>query len=197
MFNSFCEVDPGTLSNEYETARFLFNMASNRHWPPLLERIEKESGVRAPAGFGTFLINNHATDSLEDETFDAVLDALRRYEEPHEMVRPADIPQYRPAAKARAARAVYLPREGWANPRARCSRRCLPFSPAAVASSSSTGTAGRCSEGRTASSMRSLRTAIAIDGRLVPVGSRRHVLGDRGTLEPGARDAAHLLWHRL
>jgi glycine/D-amino acid oxidase-like deaminating enzyme len=118
MFNSFCEVDPGTLSNEYETARFVFNMASNRHWPPLLERIEKESGVRVPAGFGTFLINNHATDSLEDETFDAVLDALRRYEEPHEMVRPADIPRYRPAAKARAARAVFLPREGWVNPRA-------------------------------------------------------------------------------
>jgi glycine/D-amino acid oxidase-like deaminating enzyme len=116
MFNSFCEVDPGTFANQYETAKFFFNRAATPHWPPLLKRLEEESKSELPYGFGTFLINNHATDSLEDETFDAVVRALRRFEEPHQTVDPKEIPNYKPAAQARAARAIFIPAEGWVNP---------------------------------------------------------------------------------
>ena len=81
-----------------------------------MKQLEEESGSELPSGFGTFLINNHATDSLEDETFDAVVRALRRFEEPHQTVDPKEIPNYKPAAQARAARAIFIPGEGWVNP---------------------------------------------------------------------------------
>jgi glycine/D-amino acid oxidase-like deaminating enzyme len=116
MFNSFCEVDPGTLDNRYEREKFLFNKASTPHWPSLLRQIEEASRTPLPSGFGTFLINNHATDALEDRAFDAVIGALECFEEPYEKVKPADIPNYKPAARHRAARGIFIPREGWVNP---------------------------------------------------------------------------------
>jgi glycine/D-amino acid oxidase-like deaminating enzyme len=116
MFNSFCEVDVGTLSNKIERQKWLFNHSANRCWPGLLKELEVASGTKLEYGFGTYLVNNHATDPLEDENFDAVLAALTEFGEPHELVAPSAIPHYRPGARGRAARAVFIPREGWVNP---------------------------------------------------------------------------------
>jgi glycine oxidase len=116
MFNSFCEVDPGTLSNKFEREKFLFNKAATPYWPSLLDQIQNESDSRLEFGFGTFLVNNHTTDELEDETFDAVVAALREFDEPFENASATDIPHYRPSPKSRAARAIFIPREGWVNP---------------------------------------------------------------------------------
>jgi glycine/D-amino acid oxidase-like deaminating enzyme len=116
MFNSFCEVDPGTLANKYEREKFLFNRSATPHWPSLLQQIQEESGERLQFGFGTFLVNNHATDVLEDETFEAVVHALEQFAEPFQTVKPADIPNYKPTARGRAARAIFIPGEGWVNP---------------------------------------------------------------------------------
>jgi len=117
MFNSFAEIDAGTLSNKIERQKFLFNKLSTPHWPTLLQEVETESGVKLEYGFGTFLINNHASDTLEDENFDAIIAALEEFHEPYETVRPRDIAQFKPAARMRAARAIYINGEGWANPR--------------------------------------------------------------------------------
>jgi glycine/D-amino acid oxidase-like deaminating enzyme len=116
MFNSFCEIDAGTLGNPVEKAKFLFNKSATPYWPEFLKEIEADSDTTIQAGFGTYLINNYVTDSLEDENFRAVLDALVLFNEPHEMVLPQDIPHYKPAPRCRAGHAVYIPREGWVNP---------------------------------------------------------------------------------
>jgi len=117
MFNSFAEIDTGTLSNRIERHKFLFNKLSTPLWPELLREVEAASGLKLQYGFGTFLINNHVSDGLEDENFDAVIAALKEFQEPYETVHPFDIPQFKPAARMRAARAIYIKREGWANPR--------------------------------------------------------------------------------
>src|ERR1700738_1257710 len=116
MFNSFCEVDCGTLDNPFERLKFDFNRAAAPTWPDLLDELRAESGLPVNAGFGTFLLNNAVSDQLEDENYDAVRDALVACAEPFEDVDPRSIPGYNPAPHARAIRALFIPREGWVNP---------------------------------------------------------------------------------
>jgi glycine oxidase len=116
MFNSFCEVDVGTFDSPFERLKFDFNRAGSPMWPDLLEQLRAESGLAINAGFGTFLINNTVSDSLEDENYEAVRDALIAYSEPFEDVDPRSVPGYNPAPHARALRALFIPREGWVNP---------------------------------------------------------------------------------
>jgi glycine oxidase len=116
MFNSFCEIDTGTFDNPVEAQKFEFNRLSNDRWPLLLDRLADESKHALNFGFGTYLINNTGSDSLEDENFDAVVAALISHREPHENVSPRDIPFYRPDPRFRATRAIMIPREGWVNP---------------------------------------------------------------------------------
>jgi len=117
MFNSFAEVDTGTLNNKVERRKFLFNKLSTPLWPGFLQEVESESGIKLEYGFGTFVINNHVSDGLEDDNFAAIVSALEEFSEPYESIRPRDIPCFKPAARTRAARAIYIKGEGWANPK--------------------------------------------------------------------------------
>jgi len=116
MFNSFAEIDSSTLNNNIERQKFLFNKASTPLWPDLLKEIEEDAGEKLEYGFGTFIINNHSSDDLEDETFDAILDALNTYEEEYQVIKPSGIPKYKPSSSGRAARAIFINKEGWVNP---------------------------------------------------------------------------------
>ena len=116
MFNSFCEIDKGTLKNQKEKEKFLFNKEATSFWPALITQLQSESDIKLEYGFGTYLINNHATDELEDMNFDAIVAALKIYEESYEMVSPKEIPQLNSSAKGRASRAVFIKNEGWINP---------------------------------------------------------------------------------
>ncbi|MDB5389821.1 MAG: dependent oxidoreductase [Planctomycetaceae bacterium] len=116
MFNSFCEVDDRTLINPIEKIKFLFNKSATSLWPKFISQLEADSNSTINHGFGTYLINNHATDSLEDQTFDAVVKALEHFNEPYAIANPSDIPCYKPAPQSRASRAIYIPVEGWINP---------------------------------------------------------------------------------
>ncbi len=116
MLNSFCEVDGGTLGNIYERTRFLFNRQAAPLWPAFLDELGGEKDSSLAFGFGTFLINNHATDDLEDENFEAIVAALEEFDEPFHAVEPRHIENFKPSARERAARAIFIPREGWVNP---------------------------------------------------------------------------------
>jgi glycine oxidase len=117
MFNSFCEVEVGTFKSQFERQKWLFNRQAAPRWPSLLAALAEDSGREIYHASGTYLINNHVSDRLEDENFDAVLAALREQGEPHDVIAPADIPRYKPASPARAGRALFIPREGWVNAR--------------------------------------------------------------------------------
>lgn len=116
MFNSFAELDEHTLSNETDLKKFLFNKASTPLWPELLKQLEEESGRKIEHGFGTYIINNHISDSLEDDNFDAIVNGLNHFNEPYEVIAPSSIPKYKPSAQARAGRAIFINKEGWVNP---------------------------------------------------------------------------------
>lgn len=116
MLNSFCEVEVGTLQNALEESKFKFNREAAPLWPAFLREIGELSSFEIPGGFGTFLINNHESDTLEDANFDAIVNALETFSEPFETISPSDIPNFKPNTRSRAARAILIPNEGWVNP---------------------------------------------------------------------------------
>jgi len=116
MFNSFAEVDNNTRGNDIEWQKFLFNKLSTPFWPGFLKQLEADSNKKMEYGFGTFVINNHSSDELEDENFKAIIDALTEFNEEFEYVNPAHIANYKPSAFGRAASAIYIKNEGWVNP---------------------------------------------------------------------------------
>lgn len=120
MLNSFAEVEAGSLESELDRYRFELSRSAARMWPQFQQDL-KEAGAALPAGggleLGTYVINNAAADDLDDENFDAIVAALTDCREPFEHIAPRDIPNYRPAQRHRATRALNIPGEGWINPR--------------------------------------------------------------------------------
>lgn len=116
MFNSFCEIDSSTLTNKIEREKWLFNKSATSSWPSFLKEIEEDSSVKQNFGFGTFLINNHSTDALEDVNFEAIVSALKEFNEPYSEVNANEIVNYNPQPKDRASRAIFIDGEGWVNP---------------------------------------------------------------------------------
>lgn len=130
MLNSFAEIDAGSLDSEMDLYRFELSHLATRMWPKFILEIIRSAGYRLPAGcrncegmcggcaeLGTYIINNAAADDLEDENYEAILQALKDFDEPYQEISPRDIPNYMPEQRHRATRALYIPNEGWMNPR--------------------------------------------------------------------------------
>lgn len=131
MLNSFAEIEAGSLDSEIDLYRFELSHLSTQMWPRFERDLINAGGSFLPdacskcqgcAGggcfdCGTYVVNNAAADSLDDENYDAILSALEDFNEPFELVSPRDIPNYRPNEKHRATRALYIKNEGWFNPR--------------------------------------------------------------------------------
>jgi glycine/D-amino acid oxidase-like deaminating enzyme len=130
MLNSFAEVEVGGLDSELDQYRFELSRLAGRRWPEFLGEIVEAAGARLPPACanihrigggcfdtGTYVVNNAAADDLDDENFDAILRTLARFEEPHQLVSPREIPNYDPEQRTRATRALFIPNEGWMNPR--------------------------------------------------------------------------------
>ncbi len=108
MLSAFGEVDAGMLASDLGRMKLELGISSTEAWGPLAA----ELGV--VLGTGTFVLD---AGGLDDAVrFDALADALREYEEPHALVRPAQVPGYAPLRPAR--RALRIDREGWIDPRA-------------------------------------------------------------------------------
>lgn len=130
MLNSFAEIDVGGLEHEIDFYHFELSHLAGRMWPKFAVDILQRGGARLPPGCqrcegltggcfdrGTYVVNNTAADSLDDENFDAIVAALEQFDEPFQHVSPRDIPNYMPEQRHRATRAIYIPNEGWLNPR--------------------------------------------------------------------------------
>ncbi len=131
MLNSFAEIESGSLDSELDLYRFELGHLATKMWPKFEQELISAAGDCLPHGCrkcqgfqgggcvdcGTYVVNNTAADDLDDENFDAILAALRDFNEPHELVSPKDIPNYLPDQRHRATRALYIHNEGWFNPR--------------------------------------------------------------------------------
>jgi len=100
MLNSFAELEVGSLDTVVDRFRFELTVRARDAW----QGFARELGLSVETG----------TYALDQPAFDTIVAALRDAGEPHEIV--ADVPGYRPAA-ARVERAVWIPREGWIDPR--------------------------------------------------------------------------------
>ncbi|MBS1140976.1 MAG: dependent oxidoreductase [Proteobacteria bacterium] len=131
MLNSFAEIEADSLDNELDLYRFELSHLATKMWPKFEQELITAAGSCLPSGCrncqgfqgggcvdcGTYIVNNTAADDLDDENFDAILNALREFNEPHELISPRDIPNYLPDQRYRATRALYIFNEGWFNPR--------------------------------------------------------------------------------
>lgn len=113
MLNSFAELEPGALDQPRDRLKFELSQASARLWENFVEEFD------IPAEYyrlGTVLVNNNASNSFEDEAFDAIAGYLDEFAEPYERVDPHLEPAYVPGASYRTRQALFLPREGVLNP---------------------------------------------------------------------------------
>lgn len=127
MLNSFAEIEQGSLDCEIDRYRFDLSRLAARMWPDFEQEITQYAKAATGANnehlhgrcgdTGTYIVNNTAADILDDENFDAIVKALTHYAEPFSHLSPREIPNYQPAQRTRATRAIYLPNEGWFNPR--------------------------------------------------------------------------------
>lgn len=131
MLNSFAEIEAGSLDTELDLYRFELSHLATRMWPKFEKELIDAAGPCLPSacqkcqGFagggcidtGTYIVNNTAADDLDDENYDAIVKALEDFNEPFQHVSPRDIPNYMPEQRQRATRALYIPNEGWINPR--------------------------------------------------------------------------------
>lgn len=129
MLNSFAELEHGSLDHRVDQARFALSRRATGLWPSFAEDVAQRHetafpGVPVPRktnigpDAGTFIINNCASNGLDDRNFDAIARAAAEHGEPHALVPPAELPNYAPEERHRALRALHLPQEGWINPRA-------------------------------------------------------------------------------
>lgn len=116
MLNSFAELEHDSLGTPLDRFKFDLSRAATAAWPGVFEDVCGETADVA-RGFGTYILNNAATDDLDDDNFEAVIRFAEEYGEPYEVAVPSDIPNYRPASQFRALRALCLKREGWVNPK--------------------------------------------------------------------------------
>lgn len=127
MLNSFAEIEAGSLDTEVDRYRFDLSRHATAEWVPFEEELSAAAGngterfgPQSSAGRvsrGTYIVNNAAAESLDDENFDAIVGALEAYQEPFSFVSAGDIPHYKPTQRDRALRALFLNEEGWVNPR--------------------------------------------------------------------------------
>lgn len=130
MQNSFGEIESHSLRSETDLYHFELSHLATRMWPDFEKELIDAAGDNLPDGCakcevltggcygqGTYIINNTASDELDDKNFDAIVTALKDLNEQFDYVEPKDIPNYHPSQRYRATRAIYIYNEGWLNPR--------------------------------------------------------------------------------
>lgn len=119
MLTCYAEIEKGSLDSEIEKAKFELSRKALLIWRDYLQELDSDINLQNDNsyGFGTFLINTSTTDQLDDQNFDQIVDVLNKYNENYSKCDSSDIPNYKPKDFARARRSIFLPNEGWINPR--------------------------------------------------------------------------------
>lgn len=119
MLNCFAEITKLTFKSKYASHKFTIAKEALKKWPSWIERLNAElSGDdRLMINPGTFVILNSTAGKREDQNYNAILEALNDYREPHEEMDPSEIPGIQPIDSFRPIKTVYLPNEGALSPK--------------------------------------------------------------------------------
>lgn len=112
MLGCFGEVTKYTLASEANRKKFDLMYAAHKQWASWRMEVEESAGQKIKHIEGSYVILNAHGGALDDENFEAMIEALDKYSEPYENVAPRDIPGLNANSLARPLRAVYLPNEG-------------------------------------------------------------------------------------
>lgn len=100
MLNSFAEIEAGSLEADIDLYRFELSHLATQMWPKFECDLIDAAGSFLPNGcskcqgisgggcleMGTYVINNSAADDLDDENYDAILKALKSFNEPFQHI---------------------------------------------------------------------------------------------------------------
>jgi glycine/D-amino acid oxidase-like deaminating enzyme len=130
MLSTFAEVEADLLDSEVGLYHFELIHLASQMWPRLLQEIIARAGPQLPSACstcagpcggcydqGTYLINDGAAPERDEANFNAIVAALAQCGEAHQVISGKEIPHYAPQERHRATRALFLPNEGWVNPR--------------------------------------------------------------------------------
>ena len=130
MLNSFAEIDAYSLQSDEDIYHFELSHLATQMWPDFEHELIDGAGDNLPHACakcevhtggcfekGTYIVNNTASDELDDRNFEAIIQACEELNEQFEFVDPGDIPNYSPSTDSRANRAILIHNEGWLNPR--------------------------------------------------------------------------------
>lgn len=126
MLNVFAEVDKYTLQTPIDRLKFDLCVQATEMWPNFLLEMQESidtskypvpSFGKSEIGFGTYVINNTATDALEDINYQEIANALKAYNQDFIEIDPTLVPNYKPSAQLRATRSLFIAGEGWVNPK--------------------------------------------------------------------------------
>ncbi len=118
MLNVFAELDAGLLDIPIFQHKFELARQATELWPGWVAELKEAAGGRGTdLNFGTYILRNAAGDEQDDDAYEAIKAALRHYQEPFEVADPRKIAGYNPSVTGRALEAIYIPREGYLDPR--------------------------------------------------------------------------------
>jgi glycine/D-amino acid oxidase-like deaminating enzyme len=130
MLNSFAEIDAYSFRSDTDSYHFELSHLATRMWPDFERELIVTAGEHLPDACakcqvdtggcfekGTYIVNNTASDELDDLNFNAIVQACKDFNEQFAFVDPRDIPNYFPSTDCRASRAILIHNEGWLNPR--------------------------------------------------------------------------------
>jgi glycine oxidase len=130
MLNSFAEIEAHSLKSDTNRYHFELSNQATRMWPNFEVELIEAANDHLPFGCakyaihsggcfdqGTYVINNAAADQVDDKNFEAIVRTLKKFNKKFDYVDPQNIPNYYPAQRDRAIRAILIHNEGWLNPR--------------------------------------------------------------------------------
>ncbi|MAA53544.1 MAG: FAD-dependent oxidoreductase [Phycisphaerae bacterium] len=124
MLNSYSELDYNTFKSKYSKFHFKLSKEATKLWPKFLKSIKSISSSddnqinsKCDIKYGTYIINNTVSDDLDDLNYEAIRSQLIEDGEDFEDVNPKDIKNYNPSQNSRSARSLFIPKEGWINPK--------------------------------------------------------------------------------
>ena len=123
MLNSYSEIEYNTFKSKY--SKFHFKLSKDtRLWPKFINSIKSLSNFddnqiknKCDIKYGTYIINNTVSDDLDDINYEAIRSQLIEDGEDFEDINPKDIQNYNPSQNSRSARSLFIPKEGWINPK--------------------------------------------------------------------------------
>lgn len=114
MLGCFGEVTGMTFHSTESRQKFELARAAQKLWPEFLECLNDllPNPSRLANNTGTFIILNSSSGRIESENFEAIVAALRRFDERYDEVDPNTIDGVKPDQNKRPLRTLYLADEG-------------------------------------------------------------------------------------